>query len=155
MEENRIIELHARLGNRWSKIASHFPGRTDNEIKNYWNTRIKKRLSLLGIDHVTHKPIEQKEKSKRKTVNSNNSQNGQENHVNVDQTTRSEGPKEGRINEDETSNIVSNYEILYGNLNMANCYSPSSLSLEYSVNPSTSIQDDVVIAQSYFDSVDS
>lgn len=42
---------------RWSKIASHFPGRTDNEIKNHWNTRIKKRLKLLGLDPVTHKPI--------------------------------------------------------------------------------------------------
>ncbi|KAL5717807.1 hypothetical protein ACHQM5_010771 [Ranunculus cassubicifolius] len=58
MEENQIIELHARLGNRWSKIASHFPGRTDNEIKNHWNTRIKKRLKLIGVDPLTHKPIQ-------------------------------------------------------------------------------------------------
>ncbi|KAI8533511.1 hypothetical protein RHMOL_Rhmol10G0016800 [Rhododendron molle] len=45
----------------WSKIASHFPGCTDNEIKNHWNTRIKKRLKLLGVDPVSHKPIEQQE----------------------------------------------------------------------------------------------
>ncbi|KAK3183721.1 hypothetical protein Dsin_031007 [Dipteronia sinensis] len=57
MEEDQIIQLHSRLGNRWSKIASHFAGRTDNEIKNHWNTRIKKRLKLLGVDPVTHKPI--------------------------------------------------------------------------------------------------
>ncbi|XP_065879025.1 transcription factor MYB20-like [Euphorbia lathyris] len=56
-EENQIIQLHSRLGNRWSKIASHFPGRTDNEIKNHWNTRIKKKLKQLGLDPVTHKPI--------------------------------------------------------------------------------------------------
>ncbi|XP_009766820.1 myb-related protein 315-like [Nicotiana tabacum] len=56
-EENQIIQLHASFGNRWSKIASHFPGRTDNEIKNHWNTRIKKRLKLLGIDPLTHNPI--------------------------------------------------------------------------------------------------
>ncbi|KAL1556761.1 Transcription factor myb20 [Salvia divinorum] len=56
-EEDMIIELHSRLGNRWSKIATHFPGRTDNEIKNYWNTRIKKKMKLKGLDPVTHEPI--------------------------------------------------------------------------------------------------
>lgn len=44
---------------RWSKIASYFPGRTDNEIKNHWNTRIKKKLKVLGLDPVTHKPLKQ------------------------------------------------------------------------------------------------
>ncbi|KAG6473735.1 hypothetical protein ZIOFF_067652 [Zingiber officinale] len=58
-EEDQIIQLHSRFGNRWSKIASHFPGRTDNEIKNHWNTRIKKRFKLLGMDPATHKLINQ------------------------------------------------------------------------------------------------
>jgi hypothetical protein len=54
-EEDRIIiQLHAILGNRWSAIASHLPRRTDNEIKNYWNTHLKKRLTQMGIDPVTH-----------------------------------------------------------------------------------------------------
>ncbi|MCL7034582.1 hypothetical protein MKW94_013135 [Papaver nudicaule] len=57
MEEHQMIQLHSRLGNRWSKIAGHFPGRTDNEIKNHWNTRIKKKLKQLGLDPVTHKPV--------------------------------------------------------------------------------------------------
>ncbi|KAJ7960085.1 Myb-related transcription factor [Quillaja saponaria] len=56
-EEQMVIDLHAQLGNRWSKIASHLPGRTDNEIKNHWNTHIKKKLKKLGIDPLTHKPI--------------------------------------------------------------------------------------------------
>lgn len=55
-EEQTIIQLHALLGNRWSTIATHLPKRTDNEIKNYWNTHLKKRLSQMGIDPVTHKP---------------------------------------------------------------------------------------------------
>ncbi|KAL0843125.1 hypothetical protein Bca101_016370 [Brassica carinata] len=54
-EEQTIIQLHALLGNRWSAIATHLPKRTDNEIKNYWNTHLKKRLVKMGIDPVTHK----------------------------------------------------------------------------------------------------
>ncbi|KAG6396572.1 hypothetical protein SASPL_142724 [Salvia splendens] len=57
-EEKAIIRLHALLGNRWSAIATHLPKRTDNEIKNYWNTRLKKRLTRMGIDPATHKPKE-------------------------------------------------------------------------------------------------
>ncbi|KAJ9173443.1 hypothetical protein P3X46_016577 [Hevea brasiliensis] len=53
-EEQLVIDLHARLGNRWSKIAARLPGRTDNEIKNHWNTHIKKKLIKMGIDPVTH-----------------------------------------------------------------------------------------------------
>ncbi|XP_010493887.1 PREDICTED: myb-related protein Myb4-like [Camelina sativa] len=44
-EEDAIIHYHQTLGNKWSKIASFLPGRTDNEIKNIWNTHLKKRLS--------------------------------------------------------------------------------------------------------------
>ncbi|KAF8049774.1 hypothetical protein N665_2118s0004 [Sinapis alba] len=54
-EEQTIIQLHALLGNRWSAIATHLAKRTDNEIKNYWNTHLKKRLIKMGIDPVTHK----------------------------------------------------------------------------------------------------
>ncbi|KAL3511104.1 hypothetical protein ACH5RR_030505 [Cinchona calisaya] len=56
-EERTIIQLHALLGNRWSAIASHLPKRTDNEIKNHWNTNLKKRLTKMGIDPSTHKPM--------------------------------------------------------------------------------------------------
>ncbi|KAL8506694.1 hypothetical protein ACS0TY_017553 [Phlomoides rotata] len=55
-EEETIIQLHSVLGNKWSAIAARLPGRTDNEIKNYWNTHIRKRLLRSGIDPVTHAP---------------------------------------------------------------------------------------------------
>ncbi|KAL6599574.1 hypothetical protein ACP70R_045711 [Stipagrostis hirtigluma subsp. patula] len=42
-EEILIAQLHAQLGNKWARMAAHLPGRTDNEIKNYWNTRTKRR----------------------------------------------------------------------------------------------------------------
>ncbi|KAI3445192.1 hypothetical protein Pfo_001857 [Paulownia fortunei] len=47
-EEQLIIELHAKMGNKWARMAAHLPGRTDNEIKNYWNTRIK-RCQRAGL----------------------------------------------------------------------------------------------------------
>ncbi|KAB2617672.1 transcription factor RAX3-like [Pyrus ussuriensis x Pyrus communis] len=43
-EDNIICSLYMSIGSRWSVIAAQLPGRTDNDIKNYWNTRLKKKL---------------------------------------------------------------------------------------------------------------
>ncbi|KAF6157002.1 hypothetical protein GIB67_039763 [Kingdonia uniflora] len=51
LEEETIINLHTTLGNRWSLIAGHLPGRTDNEIKNYWNSHLSRRI------HSFRRPI--------------------------------------------------------------------------------------------------
>ncbi|XP_059072457.1 transcription repressor MYB4-like isoform X2 [Cryptomeria japonica] len=56
-EDELIIILHDMLGNRWSQIAECMPGRTDNEIKNYWNSHLIGKLADRGIDPVTHKPF--------------------------------------------------------------------------------------------------
>ncbi|KAH7858200.1 hypothetical protein Vadar_021206 [Vaccinium darrowii] len=50
-EEDLIIRLHKLLGNRWSLIAGRLPGRTDNEIKNYWRTAISKKLVPSSTSH--------------------------------------------------------------------------------------------------------
>uniref|UniRef100_A0A453HIE1 Uncharacterized protein n=1 Tax=Aegilops tauschii subsp. strangulata TaxID=200361 RepID=A0A453HIE1_AEGTS len=56
-EDELIIKLHELLGNKWSLIAGRLPGRTDNEIKNYWNTHIKRKLLARGMDPHTHRPL--------------------------------------------------------------------------------------------------
>ncbi|XP_062116585.1 transcription factor MYB122-like [Humulus lupulus] len=58
-EEETIMRLHAVLGNKWSTIAKQLPMRTDNEIKNHWNTRLKRIVAEMGKDNfLTRADIE-------------------------------------------------------------------------------------------------
>lgn len=71
-EEELIIRLHRLLGNRWSLIAGRLPGRTDNEIKNYWNTKLGKRVnqdSEVNTATTTSKKSRKNKKSKRELSN--------------------------------------------------------------------------------------
>ncbi|CAN6848102.1 hypothetical protein YC2023_014203 [Brassica napus] len=94
-EEQMIIDLHAQLGNRWSKIASHLPGRTDNEIKNHWNTHIKKKLRKMGIDPMTHKPLSEQEGAQQQA------QGTKKSLVSRDEKKRNQGQEDQQTRKEE------------------------------------------------------
>ena len=93
-EDDLIIRMHSLLGNRWSLIAGRLPGRTDNEIKNYWNTHLSKKLRNQGTDPNTHKklkdPVQQPAKKKnsggKKTNNKQKSDNNKGAQVETEKT---------------------------------------------------------------------
>ncbi|CAK9169347.1 unnamed protein product [Ilex paraguariensis] len=79
-EEDLIIRLHTLLGNRWSLIAGRLPGRTDNEIKNHWNTHMQKKFQKPEIlqnarKKASKKAEEEKKKKKKNKNNKNNNSN--------------------------------------------------------------------------------
>nr|QIG55725.1 MYB transcription factor [Paeonia suffruticosa] len=74
-EEDLIIRLHNLLGNRWALIAGRLPGRTDNEIKNYWNTILMKKLKFQKISQSSVKRYKCEERKSMSMENSNSNSN--------------------------------------------------------------------------------
>ncbi|CAD6224093.1 unnamed protein product [Miscanthus lutarioriparius] len=110
-EEQVVIDLHAKLGNRWSKIAAKLPGRTDNEIKNHWNTHIKKKLIKMGIDPVTHEPLDRKTTSSSPATTSQSTKfdeaNKQQSPQNDDVVAMRDVPPDGCSPTESSTNTVS------------------------------------------------
>lgn len=65
-EDDLIIRLHSLLGGRWSLIAGRLQGRTDNEIKNRWNTNLLKKLKVAGIQPKPQKLTAKRTKATKK-----------------------------------------------------------------------------------------
>ncbi|KAB5574185.1 hypothetical protein DKX38_001379 [Salix brachista] len=87
-EEDLIFRLHKLLGNRWSLIAGRLPGRTDNEIKNYWNSHLSKKINKKGKQIEDSNREGQKIEKKTTEFNwelkeDNNPRNGSEEGSNV------------------------------------------------------------------------
>lgn len=67
-ESDIIIRLHSIHGTRWSFIATELAGRTDNEVKNYWNSNLKRKLAIdSGNNDVDDSKKKKKKTTKKKT----------------------------------------------------------------------------------------
>uniref|UniRef100_A0A7C9DV84 Uncharacterized protein n=1 Tax=Opuntia streptacantha TaxID=393608 RepID=A0A7C9DV84_OPUST len=113
-EEQLVIDLHARLGNRWSKIAARLPGRTDNEIKNHWNTHIKKKLIKMGIDPVTHQALN-KESPDHPNPQNQSSSSSSNNNNNSDISTAESLNNQAQSSSLDTNTTVNNSTIFQDN----------------------------------------
>lgn len=50
-EKSLVLDMQAKFGNKWAKIANFLPGRTDNDVKNFWNSLQKRLDRLLPSPH--------------------------------------------------------------------------------------------------------
>ncbi|MCD7465456.1 hypothetical protein HAX54_001360 [Datura stramonium] len=111
-EEDTIVKLHQTLGNKWSKIASHLPGRTDNEIKNVWNTHLKKRV-MKKLEGATSRSSS----SSSTSVLLSHTDHTSKNVTEKEEATKSCSPTSS-YNASSVSNLSQVHEISSGNVNI-------------------------------------
>ncbi|KAJ6354461.1 hypothetical protein OIU77_005135 [Salix suchowensis] len=77
-EQDLILRLHKLLGNRWSLIAGRLPGRTDNEIKNYWNSHLSKKIKQDEEKPVRTSTLQEPEPAKTNVLDMDSIARGRE-----------------------------------------------------------------------------
>ncbi|WCJ37051.1 myb domain protein 63 [Euphorbia peplus] len=130
-EEDAIIKMHQTMGNKWSKIAAHLPGRTDNEIKNVWNTHLKKRLILKDQDSGSTQDSSATYSSSssstttthKKRVNSESQLRHHEHHHNRRNPDNNDDlvAKKPRVSGEETKEVPANSSSSSNNSNITKC----------------------------------
>ncbi|KAM3222011.1 transcription factor MYB14-like [Capsicum annuum] len=107
-EDEIILNLHAQLGNKWSAIAAHLPGRSDNEIKNHWHTTLKKHATHNATNSSSDKSSKKCSNNKNKNTKSNASKDASPNnnmHENAILESSEWSPKESLSDQE----LISSY----------------------------------------------
>ncbi|XP_076935588.1 uncharacterized protein LOC143602313 [Bidens hawaiensis] len=154
-EEWKIIHLHSRFGNKWARIALHLPGRTDNEIKNYWNTRLKRRIRAgLPIYPVDFNRRQYEQSLQNQTFSLLSSLSSSSNHANTSVNSISpllfDSLNYQMVNTPFCfQNSQSNFKIFHSNTRFLNQGFQSSLQSNHAISqipklePNESLFDDV------------